>query len=1176
MLQETLETFNYPVDDGFLGITPLHGNELSLVDIIAVPGLGSHAIGGFKLKNGTTNWFRDFLPEDIPQARLLAYGYDSSLAATDAKYSIGDLAKTFLDSFLAFRDDTNTSKRPIIFIGHSLGGLLIKEALAIAHNAASDDRYGDCYKSSYGFIFFGVPNQGIRRGSLKDIVVGQPNEQLIHDLEVDSEGEPTPYLRELKKKFLDSYKSQACPSKIILYYELRKTRSIKRTKNGAISASGDPKFMVTQESACQIGLEDNEINRHAMDADHSSLVKFANQVDDNYSRVLNQLKRMATEAPEVVLRLSTSLTEASNRPHHIAQEKANVKPVFQHGEEEVRCIRDLFLTSPAGDRDGIITAKGDRVDGTCEWITSTGEYTQWMQSTSGLLWIVGGPGKGKTFLSIYLTDILDKAGSTLMYFFCDNKISSRNTGSAVLRGIMHQLIEQQPQLVKHLLRQWQLQGSALLSDTGFESLWKIFQSMVEDLKGSELYCVLDGLDECNAHSLQQLLRKIESLFHKRDGKQTLKLIVVSRRYPNCLETTLGSFTQISLDSAHENNVKSDIDSYIAIRLADFTKKRSISPSLAKHIEETFHKKSQGTFLILNWVTLSPKPLNVAQLAEAVGIQASKHLSRNQICLHHIESCGHLLQVHDGDCSLLSQGGNEDEGEKSTFNSTQSYSSTITLVHQSAKDFLTQQKLSPRIQSFHVHEAHGNLFIMKRLLYSMQGDWIRVVPETSFQREDSYPLLAYAVHSWKYQLRQLENKDLLRLVEKNTSFFADHSDIRDLWDDLAKRHRGKSILHFACEQGLVALVEKVLKRKRRNPFTFQRYIDKPQPDTPLSVAVKGGYCTLVEVLLKFGAVGQMAQGYEMHLATLPDRFNIFELLSKTKSGKVFIKMDLASPPREYSLMWHAITLGNDKLCRLLLERHGYKVDDLIDNQAPLLVAISIGHYEIARVLAADYGASTNDHDGIISALVEGCHPWTPCKVPLQLIFFEWKVDINRQDRAGRAVLHLILQEIQSVSGDRYELLRQCLADGCDPTLRTMEGDSPLHSIKWFSPLRYPYYGEIGLSPMRSVILLMVEGGLDINNPGKGGILPLHRLIQDAFDPKISWHRVSSAAKIKGLGRLLDLGADRNIKTSLGLTAVQVAKQCYDITEDIEGHEGYCAETFSALRRTGKLRDGGGSI
>ncbi|VUC20684.1 unnamed protein product [Clonostachys rosea] len=484
ILQEELGTIQYPVDVDFIGITPLHGNEASIVDIMAVPGLGSHAIGGFKVKNGTTNWFRDFLPEDIPQARLLTYGYHSSLAATDAKYSITDLAKTFLDSFLTFREDTNTPKRPIIFIGHSLGGLLIKEALAISHNAASDDRYGDFCKSSYGFVFFGVPNYGIRRGSLKDIVVGQPNEQLIHDLEVDSEGEPTPYLRELKKKFLSSCKSQAYPSRIILYYELKKTRSIQRAGNGTISASGDPKFMVTQESACQIGLEDDETNKHAIDADHSNLVKFANQVDDNYCRVLSQLKRMVTEAPEVVLRrfadsharLSVPQTGASNQSHQTAQDEAHVEQVYgiRRVSDEKRCIQELFLTNPASDRDEIITAKGDRVDGTCEWITSTFEYTQWMQSSSGLLWIFGGPGKGKTFLSVYLTEVLDKVGITLVYFFCDNKISSRNTGSAILRGIMHQLIEKHPRLVKHLVHHWKLQGSTLFSDRGFGNLWGIF------------------------------------------------------------------------------------------------------------------------------------------------------------------------------------------------------------------------------------------------------------------------------------------------------------------------------------------------------------------------------------------------------------------------------------------------------------------------------------------------------------------------------------------------------------------------------------------------------------------------------------------------------------------------------------------------------------------------------
>ncbi|CAH0000146.1 unnamed protein product, partial [Clonostachys byssicola] len=1238
VLHETLEKLKYPVDDGFIGITPLHGNELSVVDIIAVPGLGSHAIGGFKVKDGTTNWFRDFLPEDIPQARLLTYGYDSSLAATDAKYSIGDLADTFLDAFLTFRDDTSTSKRPIIFIGHSLGGLIIKEALAKAHGAATDDRYGDFCKSSYGFAFFGVPNHGIRRGSLKDIVVGQPNEQLIHDLEVDSEGEPTPYLRELKKNFVKSCKSQTHPSKIILYYELRKTKSIQRTDNGAISPCGDPKFMVTQDSACQIGLEDNEINKHAIYADHSSLVKFVNQVDINYSRVLNQLKRMATDAPDVVLlrfaqrsvepltseklrgnifhaRQSASLAGASSHSPHIVQDEVHIKPAFQPSNDEVQCIRELLLTSPASDRGGIITAKGDRVDGTCEWITSTVEYTQWMQSTSGLLWIVGGPGKGKTFLSIYLTEILDKPGRTLIYFFCDNKISSRNTGSAVLRGIIHQLIEQQPQLMKHLLRQWQLQGSALLfNDHGFESLWRIFQTMVEDLKGLELYCVLDGLDECNEHSLKQLLRKIESLFNQHGAKQTLKMIVVSRRYPYCLESTLGSFTQINLDSAHENNVKSDIDSYISVRLADLNKKRSISQSLADHIRKTFHKNSQGTFLwisfmmedfhkknvaniekaldslpcgldevyerillqiqpenmaiianILNWVALSYDELSVAQIAEAVGIQASEYSSRNQVCLDHIESCGHLLQVFERSHLFIPTVRDEDESSMSY--ATEVNLTIVTLVHQSAKDFLAQQNLSPRIKPFQVHEVRGNILIMERLLSSMQrDDWIRAFPKTDCKQYGYGTLFSYASDSWKTHLRQLKSKDLLRLVEENKPFFADDSDVRNLWDwgHFSKSFPRKSILHFACGLRLVALVEKVLKRKRLNPFTFQRYIDEPQPETPLAIAIKSQHYTLVEVLLKFGAIGEMAQGHEMRLAGELCLFNIFELLSETKSGKRFIKMDRSSlPPWGTSLMYHSVTQGNDKLCRLLLEKYGYKVDVLIANQPPLLVAISSGRYEIAKILAADYGASTDDHAGIISALMEGLRPSTRFQVPLQLIFSEWKIDINQQDRAGRTMLHFIIQNTQSVSGDGYELLRQCLADGCDPTPRTMEDDSPLHSIRWFAPYQGHDFPKMGPFPMRSVILLMAEGGLDINNPGKGGILPLHRLVQDAFDPKISEHRVGSAAKIEGLSRLLDFGADRNIKTSLGLTAVQVAKQCYDMTKDIEGREGYCAETLAEI-------------
>ncbi|KAL5049509.1 hypothetical protein BDW71DRAFT_204766 [Aspergillus fruticulosus] len=118
----------YKFDLKFYGITPLYEASTAEVDVIAVPGLGSPAIGSWKSPSSNRVWLRDFLPDDVPNIRVLLYGYDTSLLDNDGKESIEDLGCCFLESVKAFHSDT-TNRRPLIFIGHSLGGLLIKEAL---------------------------------------------------------------------------------------------------------------------------------------------------------------------------------------------------------------------------------------------------------------------------------------------------------------------------------------------------------------------------------------------------------------------------------------------------------------------------------------------------------------------------------------------------------------------------------------------------------------------------------------------------------------------------------------------------------------------------------------------------------------------------------------------------------------------------------------------------------------------------------------------------------------------------------------------------------------------------------------------------------------------------------------------------------------------------------------
>lgn len=79
---------------------------------------------------------------------------------------------------------------PIIFIAHSLGGLVIKQALVIAKN---DNTYINLRKATYGLVFFAVPHQGGHGAGLgtiaKNIVLslnGDAKNDIVESLKSNS------------------------------------------------------------------------------------------------------------------------------------------------------------------------------------------------------------------------------------------------------------------------------------------------------------------------------------------------------------------------------------------------------------------------------------------------------------------------------------------------------------------------------------------------------------------------------------------------------------------------------------------------------------------------------------------------------------------------------------------------------------------------------------------------------------------------------------------------------------------------------------------------------------------------------------------------------------------------------------------------------------------------------
>jgi protein SERAC1 len=107
---------------------------LTFFSVIAISGIGGHAFGSFKERGGDHMWLRDSLPMDLtlsdtdfPVARVITYGFESTMVQSRSVQSLEDLATSFRDSILAVVGVS--VPRPIIFIAHSLGGLIVKEVV---------------------------------------------------------------------------------------------------------------------------------------------------------------------------------------------------------------------------------------------------------------------------------------------------------------------------------------------------------------------------------------------------------------------------------------------------------------------------------------------------------------------------------------------------------------------------------------------------------------------------------------------------------------------------------------------------------------------------------------------------------------------------------------------------------------------------------------------------------------------------------------------------------------------------------------------------------------------------------------------------------------------------------------------------------------------------------------
>lgn len=186
---------------------------------------------------------------------------------------------------------------------------------------------------------------------------------------------------------------------------------------------------------------------------------------------------------------------------------------FKSLEKEIeklnKCVQDLRLTDPRDDKKRIKDIKGGLLKDSYRWILENSDYQQWDRAQkSRLLWIKGDPGKGKTMLLCGINNQLGKPEAEidlLSYFFCQATDSRINNAAAVLRGLIHMLIDQQPLLVAHVREKYDRAGKALFEDANaWVTLSEIFISILQDPGLNGACLIIDALNECVADLPKQM------------------------------------------------------------------------------------------------------------------------------------------------------------------------------------------------------------------------------------------------------------------------------------------------------------------------------------------------------------------------------------------------------------------------------------------------------------------------------------------------------------------------------------------------------------------------------------------------------------------------------------------------------------------------------------------------
>ncbi|KAL8893845.1 MAG: hypothetical protein Q9192_004863 [Flavoplaca navasiana] len=569
-IAETSQTVKGP-----LGLNTLHvPADITAADLVFVHGLGGGSRSTWT-KNGEPSlyWPKKWLPNDpgFRDVRIHSFGYDSNWEK-ESSLNIHDFSKSLLASIhdcpsMSQTTDVGTiilpsySRKmiplqgnkfckslppgiPLVLIGHSMGGLVIKRAYILAQQKKD---FVSTARRIQAIFFLATPHRGADLAQLLTKILNiTPGQR--------------PFVKDLHRNSLatqsinDEFPQYSRDLQLFSFYETLPT------------SYGVGKSLVVDKDLATLNYA-NERTAY-LDANHRDVCKYANQSDPNYKTVRNAL---ASTIDNFRTRQTVSKREL---------------------DREQRRRLDTFLRIKDAPEDDLMDIDSMRTAGSCEWLLQRKSFLEWRDSANtAMYWISAKPATGKTIASGKVISHLRDLNRDCAFYFFNHGDKGKSTIQSFLLSIAWQMAYIHTEIFQTVLEVCEKDED--LSQANYRTIWrKLFiEGILQSRLAPRQYWVIDGLDECrnNSDIVPLLSKVVESC--------AARILLTSREPLEAHQHSGHHRVRVFSEVIAPDETSNDIALHLKAHMDHLP---AVNPEARRIISDTILAKSAACFL---WVKL---------------------------------------------------------------------------------------------------------------------------------------------------------------------------------------------------------------------------------------------------------------------------------------------------------------------------------------------------------------------------------------------------------------------------------------------------------------------------------------------------------------------------------------------------------------------------------------------